>query len=158
MYSKKSSPEIQDLAFVDSSGRYIDGADFSFVNLRFPRLESILQEMKVNGEIRRRLLLPEESVRPLIIEKLDIKGNLWKIWQERESEKGIEADPAIRFLFDGSGGIIRPMDYRDQFVRLEGSQRTPQLLISSFMMHWLSGFLALCKGQEEVQSVSSGDE
>ncbi|GAB6280845.1 MAG: hypothetical protein STSR0007_09540 [Thermovirga sp.] len=157
MYSKKSSPEIQDLAFVDSSGRYIDGADFAFVNLRFPRLEAILQDMKMNGELRRRLLFPSDAVRPLFIEKLDNKGNFWKVWQERATENGSEADPAIRFFFDGPGGIIRPVDYRDQFVKLEGSQRTPQLLISSFMMHWLSGFLALCKGREEVGFFSAED-
>lgn len=157
MSSKKSSPEIQDLAFVDSTGHYIDGADFAFVNLRFPRLEAILQDMKLNGELRRRFLLPSGAVKPLFIEKLDRNGNFWKIWQEKETENGSEANPVIRFFFDGSEGIIRPMDYRDQFVRLEGSQRTSQLLISSFMMHWLSGILALCKGQEEVETFSPED-
>ncbi|HPD96807.1 MAG TPA: hypothetical protein PLP89_00650 [Synergistales bacterium] len=143
MPSRSSSPEIQDLAFVDSSGRYIDGADFSFVNLRFPRLEKILQEMILGGERNRRLVFQTGEVRPLNIEMLDPKGNFWKIWQEKETGNGVEEDPAIRFLFDGSEGIIRPADYRDRLLRLEGNRKTPQLLISSFLMHWLSGLLAL---------------
>ena len=143
MSSRHNDSDISDLAYVDADGRYIDGADYSFVNLRFPRLLRILREMAEGGKKTLRLDFPSTDLKPLVIERLDPAGRFWKAGQDGNSKKPREGRPSVRFFLDPVEGIIRPVDYRDPYVTLDGNSRTSQLLIASFMMHWLSALLAI---------------
>lgn len=145
-----------DLAFVDFSGKYIDGSNFAFLNLRFTQLELLLNEMIENGEKTRILSSPQGSLGKVSIQMLDNAGNFWRVWQDKGSGKNTNPDPAIRFLYSPREGIIRPIDYFDPFVQLEGDRRMSQLLIASFLIHWLSGILAL--SETCAPSVSSATE
>jgi hypothetical protein len=143
MSAERNRSDITELAYVDADGRYIDGAEYAYVNLRFPRLSSILHEMAGLGQDTRRLTFPTLLLPPILIEKLDIPGCFWRIRQEKSGKTGKEDNPSVRFFFDPTESIIRPVDYRDPYVTLEGNRRTSQLLIASFMMHWLSALLSL---------------
>jgi hypothetical protein len=164
MSAERNRSDISELAYVDADGRYIDGAEYAYVNLRFPRLSPILHEMACLGENTRRLTFPTLLLHPLLIEKLDIPGCFWRIRQEKSGKTGKEDNPSVRFFFDPTEAIIRPVDYRDPYVTLEGNRRTSQLLIASFMMHWLSALLSLHSGESdganigEVGAQSSPDE
>ncbi len=147
---------VENLAFVDSSGKFIDGADFANLNLKFPRLERLLDDIMRRNEFSRLIYQSRESMGEVWIRRLDSKGNFWKVWQEREIDGESEENPSIRFIYHPDHGVVRPVDYADPFVQLEGNRRTAQLLISSFLTHWLSGVLVLAeerdtfRGLEEV--------
>jgi len=153
MSAERNGSDISELAYVDTDGRYIDGAEYAFVNLRFPRLTPILREMAGLGEDLRRLSFPTLLVRPLLIEKLDVPGCFWRIRQEKSGKTGKEDNPSVRFFFDPTEAIIRPVDYRDPYVTLEGNRRTSQLLIASFMMHWLSALLSLHSAESDGATI-----
>jgi hypothetical protein len=138
------------MAFVDSSGKLRDSADFTFVNLRLAVLNDILEEMLSDGMDVKILCPTMGGISPLYIERLDGEGRLWRVFQIREMETEEITSPEIRFFYERESRILRPIDYRDPYVELEGTDKTSQLLISSFMMHWLSGilgFYAECLGQ-----------
>lgn len=143
MSPRQNDSDISDLAYVDAHGNYIDGADYSFVNLRFPRLLRILREMAEGGKKTLRLDFPSTDLKPLVIEKLDSAGRFFRASQVKTLKKNRKESPSVRFFFDPLEGIIRPVDYRDPYVTLDGNSRSSQLLIASFMMHWLSALLAI---------------
>ncbi|MFP4482567.1 MAG: hypothetical protein ACLFN0_07245 [Thermovirgaceae bacterium] len=153
MSAERNGSDISELAYVDADGRYIDGVEYAYVNLRFPRLSSMLHEMACLGEDMRRLIFPSPLLRPLLIEKLDSTGCFWRIRQEKSGKTGKEDNPSVRFFFDPKEAIIRPVDYRDPHVTLEGNRRTSQLLIASFMMHWLSALLSLHSGESDGATI-----
>lgn len=138
------------MAFVDSSGKLRDSADFTFVNLRLAALNVILEEM-LTDEMDVKVLCPTMGgITPLYIEKLDTTGRLWRVFQTKEMETEEITSPEIRFFYQRESSILRPIDYRDPYVQLEGTDKTSQLLIASFMMHWLSGLLGFysdCVGE-----------
>ncbi len=153
MSAERNGSDISELAYVDADGRYIDGAEYAYVNLRFPRLSSILHEMAGLGEDMRRLTFPTLLLRPLLIEKLDVPGCFWRVRQEKSGKTRKEDNPSVRFFFDPTEAIIRPVDYRDPYVTLEGNRRTSQLLIASFMMHWLSALLSLHSAESDGAAI-----
>lgn len=145
--------EMGDLAFVDSSGRFIDGADFANLNLKFPQLERLMDDMLNMNEWNRLISRSVEGMGDVWISRLDTSGNFWKVYQEKEGKNGIEENPSIRFLYQPEDGVIRPVDYSDPFVQLDGNRRTSQLLIASFLTHWLSGVLLLAEKRNEIQEL-----
>lgn len=145
--------EMGDLAFVDSSGRFIDGADFANLNLKFPQLERLMDDMLNMNEWNRLISRSFEGLGDVWICRLDASGNFWKVYQEKEGKNGIEENPSIRFLYQPEEGVIRPVDYSDPFVQLDGNRRTSQLLIASFLTHWLSGVLLLAEKRNEIQEL-----
>jgi len=153
MSAERNGSDISELAYVDADGRYIDGAEYAYVNLRFPRLSPILREMARLKEDVRRLTFPALFLRPLLIEKLDAPGCFWRIRQEKIGKTGKRDNPSVRFFFDQTEGIIRPVDYRDPYVTLDGNRRTSQLLIASFMMHWLSALLSLHSAESDGATI-----
>lgn len=153
MSAERNGSDISELAYIDADGRYIDGAEYAFVNLRFPRLSPILLEMAALGEDMRRLSFPTPLLAPLLIEKLDVPGCFWRARQEKSGKTGKEDNPSVRFFFDSTEAIIRPVDYRDPYVTLEGNRRTSQLLIASFMMHWLSALLSLHSAESKQAAI-----
>ncbi len=144
---------IEDLAFVDSSGKFIDGADFANLNLKFPKLERLLDDIMSRNEWSRLIFQSIEGLGDVWIRRLDSKGNFWKIWQEKELDGETEENPSIRFLYHPDHGVIRPVDYADPFVQLDGNRRTAQLLISSFLTHWLSGVLVLAEERDTFREL-----
>lgn len=145
--------EMGNLAFVDSSGRFIDGADFANLNLKFPQLERLMDDMLNMNEWNRLISRSVEGMGDVWISRLDTSGNFWKVYQEKEGKNGIEENPSIRFLYQPEDGVIRPVDYSDPFVQLDGNRRTSQLLIASFLTHWLSGVLLLAEKRNEIQEL-----
>ena len=145
---KDKNSEIEDIAFVDSSGNFIDSADFANLNLKFPQLEKLLDNMADKGEWNRLIIRSVEGLGDVWIRRLDSSGKFWKVWQEKEVKGIPEENPSIRFLYNPEDGIIRPVDYSDPFVHLDGDRRTSQILIASFLTHWLSGIIILAEERE----------
>jgi hypothetical protein len=86
-----------------------------------------------------------------------MSGKFWKVWQEK-TVKGIpEENPSIRFLYNPTDGVIRPVDYTDPFVHLDGDRRTSQILIASFLTHWLSGIIVLAEEREAFSEIDKTD-
>lgn len=142
MASWKDKPIETGMAFVDTNGKLVDSDDFRFVNLRLSRLRTVLEEMLADGTEVKVLCPTTDGIPPLAIEKLDRDGKLWKVSQARKMGGEEIPNPEVRFFFQRDTGIFRPIDYRDPYVELEGNDKNSQLLIASFMMHWLSGILA----------------
>lgn len=142
---KNRDHEIEDLAFVDSSGKLIDGTDFAYLNLRFPQLERLMDDIMRRKKWSRLIFRSMEGLGNVWIRRLDSSGNFWKVYQEKEEKEGVKENPSIRFLYLPEEGVIRPVDYADPFVQLDGNRRTSQLLIASFLTHWLSGVLLLAE-------------
>lgn len=142
MASWKETPGEIGMAFVDTSGKLVDSANFTFVNLRISHLNAVLEEMLRDGTGVKVICPTTGGIPPLAIEKLDGEGKLWRASQTRRTKGKDTPNPEVRFFFQRETGIIRPIDYRDPYVELEGNDRNSQMLISSFMMHWLTGILA----------------
>jgi hypothetical protein len=140
---KRDSGYRDEIVLVDSSGQFIDGGDFAHLNLRFPQLEKVLVEMTEKDERLRLIWQPHEGTEEVQIQMLDREGFFWRVWQEKTVRGEKEENPSIRFLYYPEREIIRPVDYRDPYVELEGKRRDPQVLIASFLTHWLSGLLIL---------------
>lgn len=143
MDSWKNTYEETGMAFVDASGKLVSSTDFRFVNLRISRLNTVLENMLADGTEEKDLCPMANGIPPLSIKKLDSDGKLWRVSQTRELRGEKVPNPEVRFFFQRDTGILRPIDYRDPFVGLEGNNKNSQLLIASFMTHWLSGILAL---------------
>ncbi len=142
MQSWQDVPEEMEMAFVNSSGKLMESTDFTFVNLRLAGLDVLLEDMIANDMDVKVLCPTVGGIEPLYVEKLDQQGRLWRTFQMKRMETEEIASPEIRFFYKRDSSVLRPIDYRDPYVQLEGTDRTSQLLIASFMMHWLSGILA----------------
>jgi len=147
---EKAAPDY--LALVDASGRLWDSADFSHLNLRFPTLERILRFILEKGYEDCRVLV-SENLAPIRIRCLDRHGAFWEIWQSQNNGKPEEKNPAVRFFFDAENGVLRPADFRDPFIRLEGDNPTRQKIVASLFVHWLANQLFLPEEEELVRCV-----
>jgi len=148
LLSQINKPEqennLSEPAFVDASGKYIDASDYSSLKFRLPALDIMLQTMIEKGESRRLIVPQTYGVGDVFIERIDPTGAAWKIWQQKTSNNGTKTYyPAIRFFYDPKKGTIRPIDYRDKMVHLEGRSKTTQLLIASFMAYWFTTLMAI---------------
>ena len=151
---KDESKNIMEIALVDCSGTYIDSADFAYLNLRFPRLERLLDTMIDREEDFRLLSHSLEDLDEVKIQKLDSRGNFWRVWQEKEFRGQVQPNPSIRFFYHPLENVIRPVDYSDPFVQLEGNRKTPQILIASFLTHWLSSLLVMAENSEAMEDIN----
>jgi len=151
---KDESKNIMEIALVDCSGTYIDSADFAYLNLRFPRLERLLDAMIEEDEEFRLLSQSLEGLDEVKIQKLDSRGNFWRVWHEKEFRGQLKPNPSIRFFYHPLESVIRPVDYSDPFVQLEGNRKTPQILIASFLTHWLSSLLVMAQNRDAMDDIS----
>jgi len=146
--SQKNKPEQESHlpapAFVDASGKYIDASDYSSLSFRLPALDIMLQRMIEKGEDRRLLVPQMYGVGDVFIERIDPSGFAWKMWQQKSSYSGQRNPyPIMRFFYDPQKGTIKPIDYTDKMVHLEGKSKTAQLLIASFMAYWFTTLMAI---------------
>lgn len=143
---------LDPLALVDASGRLWDSAEFSHLNLRFPNLEKILRFVLEKGYEDCRVQV-SENLNPIRIRRLDQRGAFWEIWQSQNNGKLEEKNPAVRFFFDSANGVLRPADFRDPFLRLEGDTPMRQKVVASLFVHWLANQLFLAEEEELIRCV-----
>jgi hypothetical protein len=150
--SEEEKAALDQLALVDASGRLWDSGDFSHLNLRFPNLERILRFLIEKGYEDCRVLV-SENLTPIRIRRLDQHGAFWEVWQSRKEGKHEEKNPAVRFFFDARNGVLRPADFRDPFIQLEGDNPLRQKIVASLFVHWLANQLFLPEEEELVRCV-----
>ncbi|MFA0888293.1 MAG: hypothetical protein ACC613_04235 [Synergistales bacterium] len=143
---------LDNLALVDASGRIWDSADFSHLNLRFPNLERILRYL-LEKDLKDCRVQVSENLAPIRIRRLDGQGAFWEVWQTRDAEDGEEKNPAVRFLFDVDRGVLRPVDFRDPFLRIEGDNPLRQKIVASLFVHWLANQLFLPEERDLVRCI-----